>query len=59
MPPFVEIEPPGQHQVGLLGEAVSFRVGEYKFALVVQEDFEDSVVDVGVTGSADSDEVLR
>ena len=40
VPALVEIEPTGQHQVGLLGEAVSIGVGEDKFALVVEEDFQ-------------------
>ena len=39
MPPLVKIEPPRQHQVGLLGEAVPIGVGEYQFALVVEKDF--------------------
>ena len=39
MPAFVEIEPTGEHQVGLLGEAISVGVGENEFALVVEEDF--------------------
>ena len=38
MPPLVKIEPPRQHQVGLLGEAVPIGVGEYQFALVVEKD---------------------
>ena len=59
MPAFVKIEPTGQHQVGLFGEAIPVRIGEDEFALVVQEDFEYALVDIGVTGRADSDEVLR
>ena len=39
MPTLVKIEPTGQHQVGLLGEAISVGVGENEFALVVEEDF--------------------
>ena len=50
MPAFVKIEPSGQHQVGLLGEAISVGVGEDEFILVVQEDFKYAFVDVGVTG---------
>ena len=49
MPALVKIEPPGEHQIGLLGEAISVQVGENKFVLVVQEDFKYAFVDVGVT----------
>ena len=59
MPAFVKIKPSGQHQVGLLGEVIPVRVGEDKLALVVQEDSEYAVVDVGMAARADSDEVFR
>ena len=50
MPALVEIEPSRQHQIGLLGEAISVRVGKNKFAMVVQEDLKYAVVDIGVAG---------
>ena len=58
MPPLVKIEPPGQHQVGLFGEAISVRVGEHELALVVEEDLQGAVVDVGVTADADPEHIV-
>ena len=58
MPALVEIEPSGQHQVGLLGETISVCVGENELALVVQEDLEKAVVDVAVAADADSEHIV-
>ena len=58
MPALVEIEPSGQHQVGLFGEAVSVGVGENEFALVVEEDFQQAVVDVAVTADTNPEHIV-
>ena len=58
VPALVEIEPPGQHQVGLFGEAVPVGVGENEFALVVQEDLQGAVVDVAVATDTDPEYIM-
>ena len=42
----------------MFGEAVSVSVGEHEFALIVEEDLQGAVVDVGMTGNADSEHIV-
>ena len=58
VPAFVEVEPAGQHQVGLLGEAIAVCVGENEFAMVVEEDFERAVVDVAVAAGTNPEHIM-
>ena len=42
----------------MFGEAVSVSVGEYEFALIVEEDLQGAVVDVGVAGDTDPEYIV-
>jgi hypothetical protein len=57
-PSLVEVEPTGQHQVGLFGERIAVRVGKFESPFVVEKDSQRTVVHITVTGDADSEEVV-